>query len=111
MNAKVVNLITNNRILLPTFASMQKNKEWFASWFDSSYYHSLYAHRDHQEAAFLIAQLIDLTQPKDDATILDVGCGRGRHSLKFIVMVMKSLVSICHQKNTVCSRNCTARRY
>ena len=82
MNAKVVNLIANNRILLPTFASMHKNKEWFASWFDSSYYHSLYAHRDHQEAASFIAQLIDLTQPKDDATILDVGCGRGRHSLE-----------------------------
>ena len=61
---------------------MQNKKEWFASWFDSTYYHSLYAHRDHQEAAAFIARLIDLIQPKDDATILDVACGRGRHSLE-----------------------------
>ena len=81
MVAKVVNLNANNRILLPTFVAMQ-NKEWFASWFDSPYYHSLYAHRDHQEAAAFIARLIDLIQPKDDATILDVACGRGRHSLE-----------------------------
>ena len=81
MVAKVVNLNANNRILLPTFVAMQ-NKEWFASWFDSPYYHSLYAHRDHQEAAAFIARLIDLIQPKDDATILDIACGRGRHSLE-----------------------------
>ncbi|MEC8090741.1 MAG: class I SAM-dependent methyltransferase [Bacteroidota bacterium] len=81
MVAKVVNLYANNRILLPTFAHMH-NKEWFASWFESSYYHSLYAHRDHQEAASFVAQLIDLIQPKNDATILDVACGRGRHSLE-----------------------------
>ena len=81
MVAKVVNLYANNRILLPTFAHMH-NKEWFASWFESSYYHSLYAHRDNQEAASFVAQLIDLIKPKNDATILDVACGRGRHSLE-----------------------------
>ena len=81
MVAKVVNLNANNIILLPTFVAM-KNKEWFASWFDSPYYHSLYAHRDHQEAAAFIARIINLIQPKDDATILDVACGRGRHSLE-----------------------------
>ena len=61
---------------------MHNAKEWYSSWFDSPYYHSLYSHRNHQEAADFISQLIDLIQPAKDAHILDVACGRGRHALE-----------------------------
>ena len=47
-----------------------------------SYYHLLYAHRNHQEAADFIKRLLDLIQPAKDAHILDVACGRGRHALE-----------------------------
>ena len=62
---------------------MQKTKAWYSSWFDSPYYHMLYAHRNHKEASDFIVRLIDLLQPNPKATILDVACGRGRHSFEF----------------------------
>ena len=61
---------------------MHNAKEWYSSWFDSPYYHSLYSHRNHQEAADFVSRLIDLIQPAKDAHILDIACGRGRHALE-----------------------------
>jgi SAM-dependent methyltransferase len=54
---------------------------WFRDWFNSQYYHLLYFKRDEEEAAaFMDALLLKLNPPKD-ALMLDVGCGRGRHSI------------------------------
>ena len=52
---------------------------WFKSWFDSVYYHKLYGNRDEKEAAGFVDEVIALLQPKQRATMLDVGCGAGRH--------------------------------
>jgi len=54
--------------------------EWFASWFDSPYYHQLYAHRDLTEAAAFIDALIARLDPAAGASMLDLGCGAGRHA-------------------------------
>lgn len=54
--------------------------EWFASWFDSPYYHQLYAHRDLTEAAGFIDALIARLDPAAGASMLDLGCGAGRHA-------------------------------
>ena len=56
--------------------------EWFASWFDSPYYHILYKDRDHDEARQLVAQLIDSLGINKPSKVLDLGCGKGRHSLQ-----------------------------
>jgi SAM-dependent methyltransferase len=53
---------------------------WFASWFDSHYYHKVYAHRDDTEAAAFIDALIARLRPEGEASILDLGCGAGRHA-------------------------------
>ena len=53
---------------------------WFKEWFDSPYYHKLYAGRDKKEAALLIDKLLDLLKPPPGSTMLDVACGRGRHA-------------------------------
>jgi SAM-dependent methyltransferase len=53
---------------------------WFAAWFDSSYYHQLYHHRDNKEAERFIDELVNELQPAKDAVMLDLGCGTGRHS-------------------------------
>jgi len=53
---------------------------WFSEWFNSPYYHLLYSNRDEGEAKQFINQLIEYLQPKQEARMLDVGCGRGRHS-------------------------------
>jgi len=54
--------------------------EWFASWFDSPYYHQLYSNRDDSEAEGFLTRLTShLSLPKT-AHLLDLACGAGRHS-------------------------------
>ena len=55
---------------------------WFKDWFNSPYYHQLYAYRDQQEAANFIDKLIADLEPPCGATMLDVACGKGRHSMQ-----------------------------
>lgn len=55
---------------------------WFKNWFNSPYYHHLYFNRDEKEAADFINKLIDHLHPKPGAMMLDVACGKGRHSLQ-----------------------------
>ena len=57
-------------------------KEWFEAWFDSPYYHLLYNNRDMGEAAAFINQLISRLSLHDQAYILDLGCGKGRHAIQ-----------------------------
>lgn len=59
---------------------MNKN-EWFASWFDTSYYHSLYKNRDEQEAKEFIVNLVNDLGLQKKQTVLDLACGKGRHSI------------------------------
>jgi SAM-dependent methyltransferase len=54
--------------------------QWFENWFDSSFYHKLYFDRDEQEASNFIAKLMELLQPAPNSFMLDVACGKGRHS-------------------------------
>lgn len=58
-----------------------KNEGWFENWFDSPYYHILYKHRDFCEAELFIDNLIDHLKPEKHSKFLDLGCGRGRHSI------------------------------
>lgn len=54
---------------------------WFEDWFDSPLYEKLYANRDEEEAARLGVFLKNVI-PKDSyPEVLDLGCGRGRHSI------------------------------
>ena len=61
---------------------MTNNKEWFASWFNTSYYHILYSHRDYSEAQEFMQNIVAFLQlKKEDDLLLDLGCGKGRHSI------------------------------
>lgn len=55
-------------------------RSWFSDWFNSPYYHLLYSHRDEKEAQQFIERLLEYLQPPTGARMLDVACGRGRHS-------------------------------
>lgn len=55
---------------------------WFKDWFNSSYYHLLYFNRDDKEAAAFIDKLISYLKPAPGSYMLDVACGKGRHSLQ-----------------------------
>jgi SAM-dependent methyltransferase len=58
-----------------------EGKEWFSTWFDSPYYHILYAKRDEQEAADFIASLQQKLQIASGSQVLDAACGKGRHAI------------------------------
>jgi SAM-dependent methyltransferase len=59
---------------------MEKELEWFSAWFDSPYYHILYAERDEAEAAMFIQSLQIHLQIQVGAHVLDAACGKGRHA-------------------------------
>ncbi len=54
---------------------------WFKSWFDSPYYHILYANRNYEEAELFIDNLLSILKPEQNSHFLDLGCGHGRHSI------------------------------
>jgi len=55
-------------------------REWFRDWFDSPFYYKLYFERDEKEAEAFIHKLVAHLQLKPGSRLLDVACGRGRHS-------------------------------
>lgn len=56
-------------------------KEWFNDWFSSPYYHLLYFEHGKQEAATFIDKLVQHLKPAPGSLMLDVACGKGRHSI------------------------------
>ncbi|WP_194852021.1 class I SAM-dependent methyltransferase [Nonlabens antarcticus] len=54
---------------------------WYASWFDTPYYHILYRDRDYLEAGQFMKSLTARLELEPNAQILDLACGRGRHSI------------------------------
>ena len=56
---------------------------WFAHWFDSSYYHTLYKNRDEKEAQIFIDNLIEELNLKKGSKLIDIACGKGRHATYF----------------------------
>ncbi|MCP4442214.1 MAG: class I SAM-dependent methyltransferase [Aureispira sp.] len=60
---------------------MESTTSWFASWFDSPYYHQLYQHRNDEEAQFFMSNLIQHLAVSNEGRVLDLACGKGRHSI------------------------------
>ena len=62
--------------------NMQKEvNNWFASWFDTPYYHILYKDRNYREAQLFMDNLTHYLNLPDKAKVLDLACGKGRHSI------------------------------
>ncbi|MCE2864745.1 MAG: methyltransferase domain-containing protein [Cryomorphaceae bacterium] len=61
-------------------------KEWFATWFDSPYYHLLYQHRDDNEAQLFLDNLVQKLGLPSASRVLDLACGKGRHALTLAQM-------------------------
>jgi len=54
---------------------------WFETWFESPYYHLLYANHDTAKAQQLLDPLLKFIVMPQGSRVLDVACGRGRHSI------------------------------
>lgn len=59
----------------------QEEDTWYASWFDTPYYHILYKDRDYHEAQLFIDNITAYLNLPEEAKILDLACGKGRHSI------------------------------
>ena len=55
--------------------------DWFASWFDTPYYHILYKERDESEAQVFMDNLTHYLNLPEKAKVLDLACGKGRHAI------------------------------
>lgn len=56
--------------------------DWFVSWFNTHYYHLLYSDRNYDEAEKFIARLVKYLDFPKGSRVLDLACGKGRHSLQ-----------------------------
>lgn len=56
-------------------------QNWFSSWFDTPYYHILYKDRGEEEAQNFMENLVSFLGLPKGSTILDLACGKGRHSI------------------------------
>lgn len=59
----------------------KSTKQWYASWFDTPYYHILYKDRDYTEAQVFMDNLTNYLNIPQEGKILDLACGKGRHSV------------------------------
>ncbi|WP_339634074.1 class I SAM-dependent methyltransferase [Bizionia echini] len=60
---------------------MENTSQWFASWFDTPYYHILYKDRDNSEAQLFMDILTHYLNLPEHGEILDLACGKGRHAI------------------------------
>lgn len=61
---------------------MTKEKTtWYASWFDTPFYHILYKDRDYTEAESFMSNLTNYLNVPEHGSILDLACGKGRHAI------------------------------
>ncbi|WP_299679042.1 cyclopropane-fatty-acyl-phospholipid synthase family protein [uncultured Tenacibaculum sp.] len=58
-----------------------KTKDWFSSWFDTPYYHTLYKHRNDEDAQLFMKNITAHLKLSTSAHIADLPCGKGRHSI------------------------------
>lgn len=66
----------------PTTNNQQPTTQnWFASWFDSPYYHVLYKERNFREAQVFMDNLTHYLNLPEQAKVLDLACGKGRHAI------------------------------
>lgn len=78
---------------------------WYKDWFSSPFYHKLYFDRDEKEAEEFITHLVAYLKPAAGSFMLDVACGRGRHSQTlankgfFVTGLDLSFESIAFAKN------------
>lgn len=60
----------------------QKEKcEWFEEWFNTPFYHILYKNRNLDEAQLFVQNLAHHLQLSPAHHVLDLACGKGRHSI------------------------------
>ncbi len=79
---------------------MSEKTPWFSNWFDSEFYHILYSDRNHKEADLFVKKLVDYFQIAKYQSILDLGCGKGRHSFS-LAQYSDAVMGVDLSKNSI----------
>jgi SAM-dependent methyltransferase len=80
---------------------MTKDKTtWYASWFDTPFYHILYKDRNHEEAEAFMSNLTSYLNIPEGGKILDLACGKGRHSV-FLNSIGYDVTGVDLSKNSI----------
>jgi SAM-dependent methyltransferase len=66
---------------MPNEEGIKGKEDWFKTWFDTVYYHSLYKHRNEVEAKEFIHRLLSELAVPSASEVMDLACGKGRHSI------------------------------
>ncbi len=85
---------------MDTKLERKERKKWFSSWFDTKYYHILYKNRNHNEAELFMKHLTNYLNLPDNATVLDLACGKGRHSV-YLNKIGYSVTGIDLSENSI----------
>ena len=59
----------------------KNNNNFYKSWFNTPFYHILYKNRDYKEAEMFTKELMEFIKLPIKSKILDLACGKGRHSI------------------------------
>ena len=60
---------------------IKEDTTWYASWFNTPFYHILYKDRNYSEAENFMYNLTNYLNIPENGKILDLACGKGRHSI------------------------------
>jgi SAM-dependent methyltransferase len=83
--------------------NMQKEVDnWFISWFDSPYYHILYKDRNFREAQVFMDNLTHYLNLPERAKVLDLACGKGRHSI-YLNQLGFDVLGVDLSENSICT--------
>ena len=66
---------------LSTENQVKPTEKWYSSWFDTPYYHILYEERNYRVAQVFMDNLTHYLNLPEKATVLDLACGKGCHSI------------------------------
>ena len=58
-----------------------KIQDWYTDWFNTPYYHILYKERNDKDAQLFMKSITSFLKLPKTTHILDLPCGKGRHSL------------------------------
>jgi len=72
---------SDSELAKQTTNNKPSTKNWYASWFDTPYYHILYKERNYREAQIFMDNLTHYLNLPEKAKVLDLACGKGRHSI------------------------------
>lgn len=81
-------------------SAMNVSKDWFATWFDTPYYHILYKNRNEKEAEAFMDKLVHSIKVEKDALCLDLACGKGRHA-KYLNAIGLNVVGLDLSENSI----------